>query len=114
MKRLLVALCLLCAPAFAGQSRSAKPQQPPRPPVDEQAMREAIKSSADLEEDFASSASYAHFLRSRMFHFQGEHRQALDELRLAVVSDERNPFLSVAIAEEYARLSELDHAEKEL
>ncbi|MFL5321851.1 MAG: tetratricopeptide repeat protein [Myxococcaceae bacterium] len=108
MPRFAAVLLFAATASLAGQSR------PLRPPVDEQAMREAIKSSAEVEEDFASSASYAHFLRSRMFHFQGESRKALDELHLAVASDESNPFLQVAIAEEYARLSDLDHAEKEL
>jgi len=86
----------------------------PRAPVDESAMREAIDSSKTPEDGYASSASYAHYLRSRVAHFAGEHRRALDELRLALATDDGNPFLITALAEEYARLSELDRAEKEL
>lgn len=114
MKHLAVLAALLsAATALAGAPQKRTPP-PVRPPIDEQAMREAIRSAGEVEEDFASSASYAHFLRSRLFHFQGEHRKALDELRLAQVSDDDNPYLSVAVAEEYARLSDLERAEKEL
>src|SRR5580700_111295 len=84
-----------------------------RPPVDEAAMQEAILSGHEAE-DFASSASYAHYLRSRIAHDAGEHKVAIDELRLALVTDEANPFLVTELAEEYARLSELDRAEREL
>lgn len=98
--------------AFAAPPTTAVPAK--RPPVDEQAMREAMRSAGEVEEDFASSASYAHFLRSRLHHFQGDHKRALDELRLSLVSDESNAYLLVAVAEEYARMSELDRSEKEL
>lgn len=77
-------------------------------------MREAIESSRAPEEPYASSASYAHYLRSRMAHFSGEHRRAIDELRLALATDPGNPVLVTSLAEEYARLSELDRAEREL
>jgi tetratricopeptide (TPR) repeat protein len=76
-------------------------------------MQEAILSGHEAE-DFASSASYAHYLRSRIAHDAGEHKVAIDELRLALVTDEANPFLVTELAEEYARLSELDRAEREL
>ena len=85
-----------------------------RPPVDESAMREAIESSQAPQEPYASSASYAHYLRARMAHLSGEHRRALDELRLALATDPGNPLLVTSLAEEYARLSELDRAEREL
>ena len=84
-----------------------------RPPIDESAMREAIESSQAREEPYASSASYAHYLRARIAHLSGEHRRALDELRLALATDPGNPFLVTSLAEEYARLSELDRAERE-
>ncbi len=77
-------------------------------------MREAIDSSQSPEDNYASSASYAHYLRARIAHFAGEHRRAVDELRLALATDDGNPFLTTALAEEYARLSELDRAEREL
>ena len=85
-----------------------------RPPIDESAMREAIDSARRPDGDYASSASYAHYLRSRIAHFAGEHRRAVDELRLALATDDGNPFLTTALADEYARLSELDRAEREL
>jgi len=85
-----------------------------RPPIDESAMREAIESSQAPEEPHASSASYAHYLRARIAHLSGEHRRALDELRLALATDPGNPLLVTSLAEEYARLSELDRAEREL
>lgn len=77
-------------------------------------MREAMESSQAPEEPYASSASYAHYLRARMAHLAGEHRRAVDELLLALATDAANPFLVTALAEEYARLSELDRAEREL
>ncbi|HME92047.1 MAG TPA: tetratricopeptide repeat protein, partial [Myxococcaceae bacterium] len=85
-----------------------------RPRVDESAMREAIRSSESPEEGYASSASYAHYLRSRVAHFTGDHRRAVDELRLALATDDGNPLLITALAEEYARLADLDQAEREL
>jgi tetratricopeptide (TPR) repeat protein len=87
---------------------------PKRPAVDLQAMREAMGTSSDgpdFPEKFSSAASYAHFLRSRLLHLAGDHKGALDELRLALASDDGNPFLLTAMAEQYARLSELDRAE---
>jgi len=77
-------------------------------------MREAIESSQAPEEPHASAASYAHYLRARTAHLSGEHRRALDELRLALATDPGNPLLVTSLAEEYARLSELDRAEREL
>jgi tetratricopeptide (TPR) repeat protein len=77
-------------------------------------MTEAMRASRDSGENYASSASYSHFLRSRLLHHEGEHRKALDELRLALVTDEGNPHLLTALAEEYARIGELARAERTL
>jgi tetratricopeptide (TPR) repeat protein len=85
-----------------------------RPRVDPQALGEAIRASREAERPPASSASYAHFLRARLLHDRGEHRAALDELRLARVTDPGSPGLTVAIAEEWARLGEPARAEAEL
>jgi tetratricopeptide (TPR) repeat protein len=87
---------------------------PPRPAADPSAMREAIRASQESGESFSSSASYAHFLKSRIYQLSGQHRLALNELRLALATDEGNPFLVVAIAEEYAHGGDLDRAEKTL
>ncbi len=76
-------------------------------------MREAISASA-REEDFASPTSYAHFLQARLLHHSGNHRGAVDELRLALASDDGNPHLLTRLAEEYARLGDLKRAEREL
>src|ERR1035437_10085387 len=99
-------LCTWLAPLIAAVLCSAAAAPRP-PPVDEQAMREAISSSRQPDDDFSSSAAYAHFLQSRIAHFDGDHRRALDELRLALVTDESNPLLGTALAEEHARLNEL-------
>ncbi len=85
-----------------------------RPKVDQQAMREAMHAGAVDEEAFGSSASYAHYLRAQLAHHAGEHTQALDQLRLALASDDANPFLLTSLAEEYTRLNDLDRAEREL
>ncbi len=113
----LLACCaaaLIFGCAASPRTRPAAPTKAERPPVDPQAMSEAIRSSRDSGEHYASSASYAHFLKSRVLHHAGEHRRALDELRLALVTDEGNPFLLVTMAEEYARVGDLARAERTL
>ncbi len=87
---------------------------PRRPAVDLAAMREAMSSTQEPNEQFSSAASYAHFMRARLAHHEGDHRVALDELRLALASDDANPFLLTQLAEQYARLTELDRAETTL
>lgn len=85
-----------------------------RPHVDYQAMREAMSPAQEPSERFSSAASYAHYLKARLLHHDGDHRGALDELRLALASDDQNPFLMTELAEEHARLGELDRAEAQL
>jgi tetratricopeptide (TPR) repeat protein len=70
--------------------------------------------SSPAAAQFPSAASYAHFLYSRLLHQQGAHRRALDELRLGLATDDGNPFLMTVMAEEYARLSELERATAQL
>ncbi|MFZ5445654.1 MAG: tetratricopeptide repeat protein [Myxococcota bacterium] len=89
--------------------------QPKRPPVDLSAMREAMGVTTDeTGTPFPSAASYAHFLRARLAHHEGDRRVALDELRLALASDDANPYLMTELAEQHARNSELDRAELQL
>ncbi len=88
---------------------------PKRPTVDLSAMREAMGVPTDeTGSPFPSAASYAHFLRARLAHHDGDHKVALDELRLALASDDSNPYLMTELAEQYARSSELDRAELQL
>ncbi|MGV3623286.1 MAG: tetratricopeptide repeat protein [Archangium sp.] len=88
---------------------------PKRPAVDLSAMREAMGVATDeTGTPFPSAASYAHFIRARLAHHDGDHRIALDELRLALASDESNPYLMTELAEQYARSSELEQAETQL
>ena len=87
---------------------------PKRPTVDLQAMREAMGSNDPDAERFSSAASYAHFLNSRIRHHSGDHRGALDELRLALASDDGSPTLMMALAEAHAHLGQLDRAERQL
>jgi tetratricopeptide (TPR) repeat protein len=101
----LLALALCAAPSSAGQAG--------RPAVDRSAVQEAMDSPAD-QNVYPSAASYAHFLKARLAHHNGAHREALDELRLALASDDSNPFLMTELAEQFARLSDLDRAEAEL
>lgn len=77
-------------------------------------MREAMSPNQEPSERFSSAASYAHYLKARLLHHDGDHRGALDELRLALASDDQNPFLMTELAEEHARLGELDRAEVQL
>ncbi|MFT3707481.1 MAG: tetratricopeptide repeat protein [Archangium sp.] len=88
---------------------------PKRPAVDLSAMREAMGVTTDeTGTPFPSAASYAHYLRARLAHHDGDHKVALDELRLALASDDSNPYLMTELAEQYARSSELDRAELQL
>ncbi|HXX29095.1 MAG TPA: tetratricopeptide repeat protein [Myxococcaceae bacterium] len=79
-----------------------------RPAVDVAAMHEAMEPGAGT---FASAAAYAHFLRARLAHLAGDERRAVDELRLALATDEKDPYLAVALGEAYARLGDWAHAE---
>lgn len=85
-----------------------------RPAVDLQAMHEAMNASQAPDTAYPSAASYAHFLQARLSHHEGDHRNALDELRLALASDDSNPYLMTQLAEELARLSDLERAEGQL
>jgi len=85
-----------------------------RPMVDLQAMQEAMVATQDSTTQIPSAASYAHFLRARLAHHEGEHRLALDELRLALASDDSSPFLMTELAEQFARMSDLEKAEGQL
>lgn len=94
---------------------SAHAGAPKRPAVDLSAMREAMGVTTDeTGTPYPSAASYAHFLRARLAHHDGEHKVALDELRLALASDDSNPYLMTELAEQYARASELERAELQL
>lgn len=96
-------------------SATALGAAPKRPTVDLSAMREAMGVPTDeTGSPFPSAASYAHFLRARLAHHDGDHKVALDELRLALASDDSNPYLMTELAEQYARSSELDRAELQL
>jgi tetratricopeptide (TPR) repeat protein len=87
----------------------------PRPTVDLAAMREAMGVSTDTDgTPFPSAASYAHFLQARLSHHDGDHHRSLDELRLALASDDASPYLMTELAEQYARMSELERAEGQL
>jgi tetratricopeptide (TPR) repeat protein len=95
-------------------STAAVAAAPKRPMVDVTAMREAMGSPTDEATQFPSAASYAHFMRARLAHHDGDHQVALDELRLALASDDSNPYLMTELAEQYARASELERAELQL
>jgi tetratricopeptide (TPR) repeat protein len=86
----------------------------PKPKPDRAAIRDAVRAHGELEGRYASAAAYAHFLRARLYHHGGQHRRALDELRLALATDEGSPWLLTRIGEEYARLGELGRAERAL
>ncbi len=104
---LLLSVSLLGLAALAGQPR--------RPAIDVSAMREAMGLTADERgAPYPSAASYAHYLRARLAHHEGDHRVALDELRLALASDDGNPYLMTELAEQFARAADLDRAEGQL
>lgn len=76
-------------------------------------MSEAISAAAS-DDGIASSASYTHYLRAKLLSLQGNHRDAADELRLALATDDKDPLLLTQLGEEYARLGDLTRAEREL
>lgn len=107
--RVATVFAVLASTALAGGT------PPKRPAVDLSAMREAMGVTTDeTGTPFPSAASYAHYLRARLAHHDGDHKVALDELRLALASDDSNPYLMTELAEQYARSSELDRAELQL
>ncbi|MFP2912074.1 tetratricopeptide repeat protein, partial [Pyxidicoccus sp. 3LFB2] len=108
--RLLVSVLL---GVFVARGALAAPA-PKRPRVDREAMREAMDAAATDVESFSSSASYANYLQSRLLHHAGDHRGAVDALRLALATDDGHPLLLTQLGEEYARLGDLDKAEREL
>lgn len=71
-------------------------------------MREAMEADSGA---FASAAAYAHFLLARIAYHAGDQRQVVKELRLALSTDERNPYLQVALGEAYVRLQDWARAE---
>jgi tetratricopeptide (TPR) repeat protein len=77
-------------------------------------MREAMEASrpADNADDGSPAAAYHHFLKGRLAHYRGDDRASLDALRLALATDEGNPYLTAALAEQHARLGELAMAER--
>lgn len=103
-----------CAVVVSVVAANAWAVPPKRPQVDLQAMREAMASSEPIRPEYPSAASYAHFMLARLKHHDGEHRGAMDELRLALASDDENPYLMTQLAEQYARTLELERAEAQL
>ncbi|WP_315967317.1 tetratricopeptide repeat protein [Corallococcus exiguus] len=111
---LLSRAAVMCLALAAGGSGAAPARKAPAPHVDREAMREAMDSSDRDDEPSASSASYAHYLQARLMHLEGNHRASVDELRLALATDDGNPTLLTQLGEEYARLGDLERAEREL
>src|SRR5258708_1499776 len=85
-----------------------------RPGVDVAAMQEAMRTSNEEAPDYPSSAAYAHYLAAKVASEEGDHKRAIQELRLALASDDGEPALVTALAEEYATVSEPQRALREL
>lgn len=92
---------------------SGPPEERRRPAVDLVAMREAM-GAAESPGQFPSAATYAHFLKARMAHEGGDQKGALDELRLALATDDASAYLKTALAWEYAHQGDLKRAEVQL
>jgi tetratricopeptide (TPR) repeat protein len=105
----VVLVCFGVPIAFAQQANAS----PKRPKVDMAAMQEAIGSGRNAQLSPAASA-YAHYLQARLFHHEGEHRLAVDELRLALATDEVNVVVMTQLAEQFARASDSARAEGQL
>src|SRR5262249_14752349 len=85
-----------------------------RPGVDVPAMQGAMRNSKEDLVDYPSSAAYAHYLAARVASEEGDHRRAIQELRLALASDDGEPALVTSLAEEYVTVSEPERALQEL
>lgn len=83
-----------------------------RPPVDTEAMHEAMSPGAD--EHYASSRAYFYYLRAMMRANANDHRAAIDDLRQAEIYDPESAPVRVALAEQLERLGDLAKAEEEL
>ncbi|MBM7115625.1 tetratricopeptide repeat protein [Archangium primigenium] len=103
------AVPLLVLLGWAATAMSA----PRRAPVDRTAMREAIAAAAVTDKQ-VSPASYAHDLRAQLLSLEGRHHEAADALRLALATDEGNPYLLTHLGEEYSLVGDLVRAEAEL
>ena len=105
----LLALALVVSAAAPAAPASATLRHHPH--VDLEAMDEAI-AATNADDGYASAAAYAHFLASRMAHQKGDPLQAIAELRLALASDDGEPYLVTTLAEEYTRAHDLPRAHR--
>ena len=102
-----------CVPLLllVGEGPRAAPAR--RPPVDASAMREAV-APPSADPVLVSSASLGHALKASLASLAGEHRRAVDELRLALATDDGNAHLLTRLGEAYAQLGDFAAAETEL
>jgi tetratricopeptide (TPR) repeat protein len=75
-------------------------------------MREAM--GRESQPAFPTAAAYAHFLEARLASLGGDQDRSIDELRLALASDDGSASLMCALAEAHARLGDLERAEAQL
>jgi tetratricopeptide (TPR) repeat protein len=97
--------------AFA--SKPAGEKMAKRPAVDLSAMQEAIGSGKTMF-PAPAAASYAHYLKARLHHHAAEHQAAIDELRLALATDDSNAVMLTQLAEQFARAADFLKAESQL
>lgn len=83
-----------------------------RPPVDVDAMHDAMSPGAD--EHYASARAYFYYLRAMVNSDDNDHRAAVDDLRQAEIYDPESPSIRVALGEQLERLGDFPKAEDEL
>jgi tetratricopeptide (TPR) repeat protein len=77
-------------------------------------MREAIAASSTTDVEYSHAPSYAHFLAGQLYQNKGDLRSAIEQYRLALATDTRNPHLWVYLAEAHWRAGQGAKAKREL
>ncbi len=84
----------------------------PAPPIDPDAIREAIASNQPAT-PVGSAEAYLHYMEGNIVAERGDHAKAIEAYRLALALDEGAPQVRLRLAAEYWRAGLTDRAEAE-
>jgi Flp pilus assembly protein TadD len=103
----------LTAPAKPSLAETARAALPDRPPIDPDAMKDAL-GNGEAGEHYASARAYTYYLKAQLEATRGDAAAAADDFRQAMLYDADAPEVRVGLAEQLERLGELSRAEDEL